>query len=128
MSKCLRSQVKHPARETPSPTCTKHHLRILILPVPCLYQIKTNFKKHFQEGCPINKERGNLFAIPLKKLKVKIKRPVPCLYQIKTNFKKHFQEGCPIYKERGNLFAIPLKKLKVKIKRQEAIGSFKKLL
>jgi hypothetical protein len=24
-----------------------------------------------QEGCPINKERGNLFAIPLKKLKVK---------------------------------------------------------
>jgi hypothetical protein len=25
-----------------------------------------------QEGCPINKERGNLFAIPLKKLKVKI--------------------------------------------------------
>jgi hypothetical protein len=26
-----------------------------------------------QEGCPINKERGNLFAIPLKKLKVKIK-------------------------------------------------------
>jgi hypothetical protein len=28
---------------------------------------------HFQEGCPINKERGNLFAIPLKKLKVKIK-------------------------------------------------------
>jgi hypothetical protein len=28
---------------------------------------------HFQEGCPINKERGNLFAILLKKLKVKIK-------------------------------------------------------
>jgi hypothetical protein len=25
-----------------------------------------------QEGCPSNKERGNLFAIPLKKLKVKI--------------------------------------------------------
>jgi hypothetical protein len=32
-----------------------------------------NLYGHFQEGCPINKERGNLFAIPLKKLKVKIK-------------------------------------------------------
>jgi hypothetical protein len=32
-----------------------------------------NLYEHFQEGCPINKERGNLFAIPLKKLKVKIK-------------------------------------------------------
>jgi hypothetical protein len=29
--------------------------------------------EHLQEGCPINKERSNLFAIPLKKLKVKIK-------------------------------------------------------
>ncbi len=28
--------------------------------------------RHLQEGCPINKKRGNLFAIPLKKLKVKI--------------------------------------------------------
>jgi hypothetical protein len=28
--------------------------------------------RHLQEGCPINKERGNLFEIPLKKLKVKI--------------------------------------------------------
>jgi hypothetical protein len=26
-----------------------------------------------QEGCPINKERGDLFAIPLQNLKVKIK-------------------------------------------------------
>jgi hypothetical protein len=26
-----------------------------------------------QDGCPINKVRGNLFAIPLKKLKAKIK-------------------------------------------------------
>jgi hypothetical protein len=26
-----------------------------------------------QEGCPINEKRGNLLAIPLKKLKVKIK-------------------------------------------------------
>jgi hypothetical protein len=30
-----------------------------------------NLYGHFQEGCPINKERGNLLAIPLKKLKVK---------------------------------------------------------
>jgi hypothetical protein len=28
---------------------------------------------NFQDGCPINKERGNLFAIPLKKLKLKTK-------------------------------------------------------
>jgi hypothetical protein len=32
-----------------------------------------NLYRHLQEGCPINKERGNLFAIPLKKIKVKIK-------------------------------------------------------
>jgi hypothetical protein len=32
-----------------------------------------NLYGHFQEGFPINKERDNLFAIPLKKLKVKIK-------------------------------------------------------
>jgi uncharacterized FlgJ-related protein len=32
-----------------------------------------NLYGHFQEGCAINKERGNLFAIPLKKLKVIIK-------------------------------------------------------
>jgi hypothetical protein len=32
-----------------------------------------NIYGHIQEGCPVNKERGNLFAIPLKKLKVKIK-------------------------------------------------------
>jgi hypothetical protein len=31
-----------------------------------------NVYGHFQEGCPIIKERGNLFAIPLKKLEVKI--------------------------------------------------------
>jgi hypothetical protein len=29
--------------------------------------------RYLQEGCPINKERGNLFAIPPKKLKVEIK-------------------------------------------------------
>jgi hypothetical protein len=32
-----------------------------------------NLYRHLQEGCPISKERGNLFAIPLKKLKEKIK-------------------------------------------------------
>jgi hypothetical protein len=26
-----------------------------------------NLYGHFQEGCPINKEKGNLFAKPLKK-------------------------------------------------------------
>jgi hypothetical protein len=31
------------------------------------------FLKHLQEGCPMNRERGNLFATPLKKLKVKLK-------------------------------------------------------
>ncbi len=31
-----------------------------------------NLYRHLQEGYPANKERGNLFAIPLKKLKVKI--------------------------------------------------------
>jgi hypothetical protein len=35
-------------------------------------RVLDNLYRHFQEGCPINKERGNLFAIPLKKLKVKI--------------------------------------------------------
>jgi hypothetical protein len=29
--------------------------------------------RHLQEGCPSNQEKGNLFAIPLKKIKVKIK-------------------------------------------------------
>jgi hypothetical protein len=32
-----------------------------------------NLSRHLQEGCPIIKERGNLFAILLKKLKIKIK-------------------------------------------------------
>jgi hypothetical protein len=38
---------------------------------------------HFKEVCPINKERGNLFAKPLKKLKVKIK-----IEEATTVFKK----------------------------------------
>jgi uncharacterized membrane protein len=32
-----------------------------------------NPQRYLQEGCPINKEEGNLFAIPVKNLKVKIK-------------------------------------------------------
>jgi hypothetical protein len=36
-------------------------------------RVLDNLYRHLQEGCPINKERGNLFAIPLKKLEVKIK-------------------------------------------------------
>jgi hypothetical protein len=35
-------------------------------------RVLDNLYRHLQEGFPINKERGNLFAIPLKKLKVKI--------------------------------------------------------
>jgi hypothetical protein len=35
-------------------------------------RVLDNLYRHLQEGCPINKERGNLFAIPLKKLKIKI--------------------------------------------------------
>jgi hypothetical protein len=35
-------------------------------------RVLDNLNRHLQEGCPINKERGNLFAIPLEKLKVKI--------------------------------------------------------
>jgi hypothetical protein len=31
-----------------------------------------NLYRHFQGGFPINKDRDNLFAIPLKKQKVKI--------------------------------------------------------
>jgi hypothetical protein len=35
-------------------------------------RVLDNLYRHLQEDCLINKERGNLFAIPLKKLKVKI--------------------------------------------------------
>ncbi len=35
-------------------------------------RVLDNLYTHLQEGCPRNKERGKLFAIPLKKLKVKI--------------------------------------------------------
>jgi hypothetical protein len=33
-------------------------------------RVLTNLYRFLQEGCPSDKERGNLFAIPLKKLKV----------------------------------------------------------
>jgi hypothetical protein len=48
----------------------------LILGQRVLITLQSSFQKvldkHLQEGCPIDKERGNLFAIPLKKLKVKV--------------------------------------------------------
>jgi hypothetical protein len=47
--------------------------RVLITLQSSCQRVLDNLYGHFQEGCPINKERGNLFAIPLKKLKVKIK-------------------------------------------------------
>jgi hypothetical protein len=52
----------------------------LIIGQRVLLTLQSNFQRvldnlygHLQEGCPINNERGNRFAIPLKKLKVKIK-------------------------------------------------------
>jgi hypothetical protein len=49
--------------------------RVLITLQSSCQRVLDNLYGHFQEGChmTINKERGNLFAIPLKKLKVKIK-------------------------------------------------------
>jgi hypothetical protein len=47
--------------------------RVLITLQSSCQWVLDNLCGHFQEGCPFNKERGNLFAIPLKKLKVKIK-------------------------------------------------------
>jgi hypothetical protein len=36
-------------------------------------RVLENLYRYLQEGCHVNKERGNLFAKPLKKLTVKIK-------------------------------------------------------
>jgi hypothetical protein len=47
--------------------------RVLITLQSSCQRVLDNLYGHFQEGCHINKERANLFAIPLKKLKVKIK-------------------------------------------------------
>jgi hypothetical protein len=47
--------------------------RVLITLQSSCQRVLDNLYGRFQEGCPINKERGNLFAIPQKKLKVKIK-------------------------------------------------------
>jgi hypothetical protein len=47
--------------------------RVLITLQSSCQKVLDNLNGHFQEGCPIKKERGNLLAIPLKKLKVKIK-------------------------------------------------------
>jgi hypothetical protein len=46
--------------------------RVLITLQSNCQRVLDSLYRHLQEGCPINKERGNLFAIPLKKLKVKI--------------------------------------------------------
>jgi hypothetical protein len=46
--------------------------RVMITLQSNFQRVLDNLYRHLQEGCPINKERGNLFAIPLKKLKVKI--------------------------------------------------------
>jgi hypothetical protein len=40
--------------------------------LPWNWMVLDNLYRHLQEGGPINKKGGNLFAIPLKKLKVKI--------------------------------------------------------
>jgi hypothetical protein len=47
--------------------------RILITLQSSCQRVLDNLYGHFHKGGPINKERGNLFAIPLKKLKVKLK-------------------------------------------------------
>jgi hypothetical protein len=47
--------------------------RVLLTLQSNCQRVLDNLYGHLQEGCPTNKERGNLFAIPLKKLKVKVK-------------------------------------------------------
>jgi hypothetical protein len=47
--------------------------RVLITLQSSCQRVLDNLYRHLQEGCLINKERGNLFAIPLKKLEVKIR-------------------------------------------------------
>jgi hypothetical protein len=42
-------------------------------PKQCFQRLLDNLYRYLEEGCPINKERGNLFSIDLKKLKVAIK-------------------------------------------------------
>jgi hypothetical protein len=46
--------------------------RVMITLQSNFQRVLYNLYRHLQEGCPISKERGILFAIPLKKLKVKI--------------------------------------------------------
>jgi hypothetical protein len=45
-----------------------------------------NLCRHLQADCPINKERGNLYVLSLKKLKAKIK------IQGATNSFKHYKK------------------------------------
>jgi hypothetical protein len=58
--------------------------RVLITLQSNFQRILDNLNRHLQEGCPSNKERGNLFAIPLKKLKVKIK-----IQEVTDSFKNY---------------------------------------
>jgi hypothetical protein len=47
--------------------------RVLIALHNSCQRVMDNLYRHFQDSCPINKERGNLFPIPLKKLTDEIK-------------------------------------------------------
>ncbi len=64
------------AKSTDLPEGCQHLLivgqRVLITLQSNCQRVLDNLNRHLQQGCPINKERGNLFAIPLKKLKFKI--------------------------------------------------------
>jgi hypothetical protein len=64
------------ANSTYLPEGGKHPLilgqRVLITLQSNCQRVLDNLYRHLQEGCTSNKERGNLFAIPLKKLKIKI--------------------------------------------------------
>jgi hypothetical protein len=64
------------ANSTYFPEGCQHSLilshRVLITLQSNCQRVLDNLYRHLHEGCPINKKWGNLFAIPLKKLKVKI--------------------------------------------------------
>ncbi len=47
--------------------------RVLIILQSSYQRVLDNLSRHLQGGCPINKERHSLYAMPLKKLKDKIK-------------------------------------------------------
>jgi hypothetical protein len=70
-------------------------------------RVLDNFYRYLQEGCPSNKEGGNLSAIPLKKLKVKINiqkgsssNKVLSLYTTGSSSQSH--ETVPLSEEESN--------------------------